>query len=85
MLVELLKPWRRWDAGHVMEKTGGAADMLIRRGIAKAVESEQSKQVATKSAPVKKAATKKAAVKKSATKKTAVKKSATKKTAKKSN
>lgn len=37
ILVELLKSWHGWDAGRQFECTAGAADVLVRRGIAKIV------------------------------------------------
>jgi hypothetical protein len=58
MIVELLKPWRRWDAGFRLEKTAGAADMLIRRGIAKAVDGEAKPKAEPSKKAIKKAAPK---------------------------
>ncbi len=80
MLIELIKPWRRWDAGFRLEKTRGAAEILVKRGVAKFVDDQVQNvtKPAIKKAPAKKAATQTPAAKKASTKKAATKKAAAK-------
>ena len=40
MFVKLLRDWKGYRAGKVFEPTDGAAEILIRRGIAALVEKE---------------------------------------------
>ena len=52
MMLKLLKPWRRFKAGHVIDPHhNGVADALIRKGFAVAADSAPERRQAQREAP----------------------------------